>query len=66
MEIVLVQTIQFSIYMQFRCKYSLWKTFLFQAIQFSQAVLYQLIQFIISTDFVFVKCQNSSILNKLV
>ena len=31
----------------------MWKTFLFQAIQFSQAVLIQLIQFSISTDFVY-------------
>ena len=51
MKIVIFQTIQFSISMQFKCKYSLWKTFLFQAIPFSQAVLIQLIQFSISTDF---------------
>ncbi len=39
------QTIQFSISKQFKCKYSLIvKTFLFQAIQFNQAVLIQLIQ----------------------
>ena len=31
----------------------LWKTFLFQAIQFTQAVLIQLIQFSISTDFIY-------------
>ena len=35
MKIVLFQTIQFSISMQFKCE----KTFLFQAIQFSQEVL---------------------------
>ena len=35
MKIVLFQTIQFSIRTQFKCE----KTFLFQAIQFSQAVL---------------------------
>ena len=34
---------------QFDCK----KTFLFQAIQFSPAVLIKLIQFSISTDFVY-------------
>ena len=43
------------------------KTFLFLAIQFSQAVQIQLIQFSISTDFVYtVKCQNSSMLNNSV
>ena len=52
MKIVLFQTIQLSISTEFKCKYSLIvKTFLFQAIQFSQAVLLQLIQFSISTDF---------------
>ena len=35
MKIVLFQTIQFSISTQFKCE----KTFLFQAIQFIQAVL---------------------------
>ena len=34
---------------QFDCE----KTFLFQAIQFSQAVLIQLVQFTINTDFVY-------------
>ena len=53
MKIVLFQTIQFRLSMQFKCKYCLVvKTFLFQAIQFSQAVLIQLIQFSISSDFV--------------
>ena len=48
------QTIQFSISTQFKCKYSLIvKNILFLAIQFSQAVLIQLIQFTISTDFVY-------------
>ena len=42
------QTIQFSINTQFKCKYSLSKTFLFQAIQFGQTVLIQTIQFGIS------------------
>ena len=42
-------------------------TFLFLAIQFSEAVLIQLIQFSISTDFVYtVKCQNSFMLNNSV
>ena len=59
------QTIQFSISMQFK------KTFLFWAIQFSQAVL---IQFSISTDFVYrqlhvntvSRSKNSSISNNSV
>ena len=39
---------------QFKCKYGLIvKTCLFLAIQFSQAVLIQLIQFSISTDFLY-------------
>ena len=48
--------------------YSLmWKTFLFRAIHFSQAVLIQLIQFSISTYFLhIVKCQNNSMLNNSV
>ena len=46
------QTIQFSTNTQFKCKNILiLKTFLFLAIQFSQAVLIQLIQFSISIDF---------------
>ena len=50
------QTIQFSIITQFKYKYSLIvKNFLFQAIQFSQAVLIQLIQFGISADFVYTR-----------
>ena len=36
------------------------KTFLFQAIQFSQTIQFHAIQFSINTDFV--KCQNSCIL----
>ena len=40
--------------MRFKCKYSLIvKTFLFQAILFSQVVLIQLIQFSASTGFVY-------------
>ena len=40
---------------QLKCMYSLFvkKTFLFQAVQFSQAVLIQLIQLSLSTDFVY-------------
>ena len=54
LKIVLFQTIQFSLSMQFKCKYSLIvKKFLFQAVQFSQAVLIQTIQFSVSTYFVY-------------
>ena len=51
---VTFQTIQFSISMQFKSKYTfkLSKTFLFQAIQFSQTVLIQSIQFSISRQLV--------------
>ena len=53
------QVIQFSISKQFKCKYSLIvKTFLFLAIQFSQAVLIQLLQFSISTDFVYTQLMS--------
>ena len=49
--------------MQFKCKYSLIvKTFLFQAIQFSQAVLIQLIQFSIITDFVYTQLNVKTVL----
>ena len=67
-KIVQFKTIQFSKSTQFKCKYSLIvKTFLFRAIQFSQAIILQLIQFCKSTDFVYtVTCQNSSMLNNLV
>ena len=47
MQIVLFQTIQFSMSTQLNCQK------LFQAIQFIQIVLIQLIQFSISTDFVY-------------
>ena len=55
MKIVLFQIIHFRISTQFKCKYSLIvkKKKLFQAIQFSQAVLIQLIQFSLSRDFVY-------------
>ena len=44
-KIVQFKTIQFTISTPFKCKYSLIvkKTFLFRAIQFSQAILLQLI-----------------------
>ena len=47
------------VWVQFNCQ----KTFLFQAIQFSQTVLIQTIQFSIITQF---KYQNSSISSNLV
>ena len=57
------QKIQFSISMQFKCKYSLIvKTFLFQAIQFSQAILIQLIQSSISTDFAYTQLHVKTVL----
>ena len=65
------QIIQFNISVQFKCKYSLIvknmyslivKTFLFRAIQFSQAVLIQLIKFSISTDFVYTQIQVKTVL----
>ncbi len=51
---VLFKTIQLSISTQFNCKYSLIvkKTFLFQAIQFSQTVLIKTIQFSTSMQLV--------------
>ena len=59
-KIVKSKTIQFSISTQFKCKYSLIiKTFLFRAIQFSQAVL---IQFSISTDSVYVQLYVRTVL----
>ena len=61
MQIILFQTIQFRISTQFKCMYSLIvKTFLFQAIQFSQAVL---IQFSISTDFVYTQLNVKTFLH---
>ena len=63
MNIVLFQTIQFRISTQFKSNYSLIvKTFLFQAIQFSQAVLIQLIQFNISTDFIYTQVNVNTVL----
>ena len=58
MKIVLFQTIQFRTSTQFKCNNSIIvKTFLFQAIQFTQAVLIQLIQFSMCTDFVYMSKQ---------
>ena len=50
-----MQTIPFSISTQFKCKYIVWlsKTFLFQAIQYSQRALIKTIQFNKSIDFVY-------------
>ena len=58
-KIVQFKIIQFSISTQFKCNYGLIvkKTFLFRAIQFSWAVLLQLIQFSKSTDFVYMSEQ---------
>ena len=59
MKTVLFQTIYFSISTQFKCKYSLIvKNIVFQDILFSQAVLIQLIQFSISTDFVYIQLMS--------
>ena len=52
-KIVQFQIIQFSISTQFKCKYGLIvKRLLFQAIQFTQTVLIQTIQFRISMQLV--------------
>ena len=48
---------------QLKCKYSLLsKAVLFQAFQFGQAVLIQLIQFSISTDFVYTQLNVKTVL----
>ena len=68
-EIVQFQTIQLNISTQFKCKYSLIvkRAFLFRAIQFSQAILIQLIQFIKNRFCLHtITCQNSSMLNNSV
>ena len=64
-KIVQLKTIQFSISTQFKCKYSLIvkKTFLFRAIQSSQAILIQLIQFSKSTDFVYAQLNVKIVLS---
>ena len=48
------QTIQFSLSTQFKCKYTFYlsKSFLFQAIQFSQTALIETIQFSINMQLV--------------
>ena len=63
-KIVQFKTIQFRKSTQFKCKYSLIvkKTFLFWAIQFSQAILLQLIQFSKSTDFVYTQLHIRTVL----
>ena len=58
------QTIQFCINTQFKCKYSLIvKKNFFRAIQFSQAVLIQLIQFSISIEFVYTQLNIKIVLS---
>ena len=62
-KVVQFETIQFRISTQFKCKYSLIvKTFLFTAIQFSQAILIQLFQFSTSTYFVYVQLHVRKVL----
>ena len=62
-KIVQFKTIQFSKSTQFKCKYSLIvKKTLFRAIQFSQAILLQLIQFCKSTDFVYTQLYVRTVL----
>ena len=58
MQIVLFQTILFSMSTQFNRQ----KAFLFQPIQFSQTVLIQLIQFSISIDFVYTQLNVKTVL----
>ena len=57
------QIIQFSIITQFKCKCSLIvKKILFRAIQFSLAVLIQLIQFSMNRDFVYTQLNVKTVL----
>ena len=57
------KTIQFSLSTQFECKYSLIvKKILFRAIQFSQTILIQLLQFSISTYFVYTQLHVRTVL----
>ena len=57
------QTIQFIISTQFKCKLNLTvKTFIFRAIQFSHAVLIQIIQFSISKDFLYSQLNVKTVL----
>ena len=53
-----IQTIQFSMSTHFDCQ----KTFLFQTIQFIQTVLIQIIQFSISTYFVYTQLNVKTVL----
>ena len=63
-KIVQSKTIQFSLSTKFKCKFSLIeKTFLFRAIQFSQAILIQLIQFSKSTDCVYTQLHVRTVLS---
>ena len=62
MKMVLFQTIQFRISTQFKSKYSLIvKNIVFRAIQFSQEVLIQLIQFI-SIHFIYTQLNVKTVL----
>ena len=54
------KTIQFSKSTQFKCL--IVKAFLFRAIQFSQAILLQLIQFSKSADFVYIQIHVRTVL----
>ena len=52
--------------MHFKCKYSLSKTFLFQATQFIQRVLIEQIQFSISTDFAYILLNVKTVLYSII
>ena len=60
MQIVLFQTIQFSMSTQFNCQTT--TKILFQAFQFVQTILIQLIQFSIGTDFVYTQLNVKTVL----
>ena len=63
MKILLFQTIQFSISIQFKCKYSLIvKIISISRYSVYQAVLIQLIQFSLSTDFVYTQLNAKTVL----
>ena len=65
---VLFQTIQFSVSTNYKCKYLVYlsKTFLFQAIQFSQTVLIQTILFSIGVLFVHTKLNVKTLLSQAI
>ena len=64
MKIFRFQRIQFGISIRFNSKNSwIGKTFLFQAIQLSEAVLIQLIQFITSTDFLYTRLNIKTVVH---